>query len=87
LGDASLKLYVPPATVQQVLTQKGFHIIPMDRETLAEASAMQLINSVELHAGILALSKLANRHPTSWTNERIDLIDTILCFYSHSWRG
>jgi TRAP transporter TAXI family solute receptor len=69
LGDTSLKPYMPPATVHQLLTQKGFHIVAMDRETLKKASATQLINSTELPAGILGLSKpvIASQNFNTWS--------------------
>ena len=68
LGDTSLKPYMPNATIHQLLTQKGFHIIPVDRETLKKAAATQLINSIELPAGILGLTKpiIASQNFNTW---------------------
>ena len=68
LGDTSLKPYVPNASVHELQTQKGFHIIPMDRETLKKAAATQLISSVELPVGILGLTKpiIASQNFNTW---------------------
>jgi TRAP transporter TAXI family solute receptor len=57
LGDTSVVPYMPPATIQQLLTQKGFHIVAMDREGIKKAAETQLLGFVELPAGILNLTK------------------------------
>lgn len=59
LADTSVTPYMPPAPVQQMLTHKGFHIIPMDKDMLKKAAETQLISFVEIPVGILNLSKPA----------------------------
>ena len=69
LGDTSLTPYTPTAAVHQLLTKKGFHIIPMDKDMLKKAAETQLISFVEIRAGILNLSKpaIASQNFNTWS--------------------